>query len=331
MKKLLIALVVLTNLLQVSCSSSDDGLNAVTSNPVDVYVAGSKNGHACYWKNNHLVLLDSGAFTDLSANKIVVSNNDVYVLGYGFIGNSTSSSLVWKNGVLTNLTATFGTSSYLASIVDIQVVGNDVYYAGYTYALPFDINNPSSLVYWKNTTMNIVDVFPTFVFSEARIKVVNNDVCLLASNDQSTSIKGYYLNGIYHEISGSTTYNLTNNDNQIYVFGLQSLNGFYYNIASGVTTSVSTPNNIGITQMCFDDGNTYYSDGEKIFKNGTLVYSESLATNNIFDFRALNNNLFIISGGTDVNNANEAIIINNITTMTAAEDEGFISLFIVQN
>jgi hypothetical protein len=330
MKKLLIFLAVGVSFLHTACST-DSVSDTNTANPVDVYIAGSKDGHACYWKNNQLVLLDSGAFTDLSAKKIVVSNDDVYVLGYGFAGSSTSSPLVWKNGILTNLGMTLRTDEYFPSIVDMQVIGNDVYYAGYTYAIPFDTSNPSKLAYWKNNVINVVDEFPTFVFSEARIKVVNNDICIIASNDQSIVIKGYYLNGAYHQIPGVWSYNLTSSNDQIYAFGSQQPNGFYYNISSGVQTSVTTSNTTGINQMGFDNGNLYYSDGEKIYKNGTIVYSENFLTNNILDFNPLNDNLFVISGGNDVNNANEELRINGVTTLTAAEGENFVTLFLVQN
>lgn len=330
MKKLLMVLAIVIPLLQISCST-DSVSNPSASERVDVYIAGSKNGQACYWKNNQLVLLNSGSFTSYSATKIIVSNTDVYVLGYGLIENSSAHSLVWKNGVVTDLRVALGDAGHFASVVDIQVVGNDVYYVGYSYTSPLDTNNPSKLVYWKNNVMTVVTDFPNFAFSEARIKVVNNDVCILASNNHSTQIQGYFLNGAYTAIPGSSSYNLTNNNGQIYIYGENAMNGFYYNTSSSINTILTTSNGTGINHMAFDNDNLYYSDGEKIFRNGTIVYSENFPTNNIFDFRALNNNLFVISGGNDVNNMNEELRINGITTLTAAEGENFASLFLVQN
>lgn len=48
MKKLFSLLVILLTL--ISCSNVDDVNNPSTQDPIDVYVAGSKNNQACYWK-----------------------------------------------------------------------------------------------------------------------------------------------------------------------------------------------------------------------------------------------------------------------------------------
>src|SRR5688572_16999533 len=69
--------------------------------PPDVYVTGSLNGQAVYWKNGAAVTLTGGEI----ATGIVVVGTDVHVCGYGV--SPTTGELVakyWLNGVATDLT-----------------------------------------------------------------------------------------------------------------------------------------------------------------------------------------------------------------------------------
>ena len=110
----------------------------------DIYVAGYREQitnvgqlvHATYWKNGVAnVLMDPsvGSF----GYDVAVSNNDVYVAGYG--NNGTLSPGYWKNGVYTSLDITNAGSYSGPMTASIAVDNNDVYIvAGYP-------------TYWKNS------------------------------------------------------------------------------------------------------------------------------------------------------------------------------------
>lgn len=76
MKKLILLLIIIFNF---SCNYTDNVINPITQNPVDVYLAGQKNGHACYWKNNQEYVLDDIGLFDSKATKIIIFSNDVHI------------------------------------------------------------------------------------------------------------------------------------------------------------------------------------------------------------------------------------------------------------
>jgi hypothetical protein len=65
----------------------------------DVYVAGSENNVAKYWKNGQAITLPGGT----SASSIAIVGSDVYVAGYEYNG-SVSVAKYGKNGVAIPLT-----------------------------------------------------------------------------------------------------------------------------------------------------------------------------------------------------------------------------------
>ncbi|HMU10996.1 MAG TPA: hypothetical protein PKC54_13385 [Ferruginibacter sp.] len=113
----------------------------------DVYVSGYEGGvsssrQAKYWKNGTAVNLAANA-TELSrATSIAVSGTDVYVTVN--IYNPSPRATIFKNGVLTDLSGGFTTSSANAVVLN----GTDVYVAGMH----------SSVVsqYWKNGVATIL-------------------------------------------------------------------------------------------------------------------------------------------------------------------------------
>lgn len=90
----------------------------------DVYVAGSDNGQAVYWKNGTETVLTGGQ----TATGIVVDGSgNVYVCGYGH--SATTGLFVaqyWLNGTLTTLSD--GTNNVLAE--GIALYGTNVYIVG---------------------------------------------------------------------------------------------------------------------------------------------------------------------------------------------------------
>ena len=332
MKKILIALLVLTSFLQISCSS-DTVNNSPTINPVDVYVAGSKNNQACYWKNNQLEMLDSGGFLYTTASKIIVSNGDVYVLGRGSNGTTANDfSFYWKNGVFTNLNAQFDHGgNLLESVTDFDIVGNDIYFVGYTRSPIAIPNPPTQLVLWKNNVATIIHSFNELTISDSRIKVLNNDVYIAGPNNNSSFNSGYYKNSVFNEIQNMYIRDFTVNNNEMSVYGSYQLSNRIHNITTNTDINIGFANDAQITDLCFDNNNLYYSNNNEIYKNGTLIYSIPTGLGNgLQNFKVLNGNVYKLENYGDLI-LSQYLKINDTILLTAQLGEYFNSLYIVQN
>ncbi|WP_396165728.1 hypothetical protein [Flavobacterium sp.] len=326
MKKLISLFVIL---LTISCCNVDD-LNTSTQNPVDVYIAGVKNYSATYWKNNQPYLLSGGDGGE--ANKICVSNNNVHVLGKKTSDNWITVYLHWENGNLTNLNTSFNTpAQHVHSITDMEVVGNDVYFVGYTKN-PLIAAEIYELVYWKNGVKTVLDNNinnPTF---QAKIKVVTNNVYVIGYTSSCfNSCHGIYVNNVFQSFSvGVLSKDITVKENQVYVYGtITTTNtGFYKNMATGVETTLTTIPSV--YKLLFDNNNTYVADGVNIFKNNTQIYSSSFFSFYI-DFIALNNNVYILKREGDFGTF-DALYVNDVNVFQIFVDQGkFNSLTVVQN
>jgi hypothetical protein len=326
MKKLISLFVIL---LTFSCCNVDD-LNTSTQNPVDVYIAGVKTNNAAYWKNNQSYLLTGGSGGE--ATKICVSNNNVHVLGKKTLDNWITEYLYWENGNVTNLNASFNTpAQHVRSITDMEVVGNDVYFVGYTKN-PLIAAEIYELVYWKNGVKTVLDNNinnPTF---QAKIKVVNNTVYVIGyTSNCFNSCHGIYVNNVFQSFSvGVLSKDITVKENQVYVYGtITTTNtGFYKNMATGVETTLTTIPSV--YKLLFDNNNTYVADGVNIFKNNTQIYSSSFFSFYI-DFIALNNNVYILKREGDFGTF-DALYVNDVNVFQIFVDQGkFNSLTVVQN
>lgn len=335
MKKVLLACILVIGLLQTSCSDDLAGDSTTTIQSVDVYVAGQKDNQACYWKNNQPVLLESGGIEGPVANKIVVVNDDVYVLGIGANTNLLQAiPMFWKNGVLTNLkTSLSNDAEEVISITDFEVIGNDVYFVGYTKKRLIAFED-YSLVYWKNGIMTIVHNYGGHELNQARIKVENNDVYITGRNNNSTSItghiNGYYINGVFNEISNSILNGLAVNNNELYVFGTVNNTNYYKNITTNSETTIASASN-GISNIVFDNNNMYLTDGGNIYKNGILFDDGSTTTGGIKDFEVLNDNTYKITQ-VGVFSFISYLTINGVETMSLPNGDGsFQAIYVVQN
>jgi hypothetical protein len=336
MKKLLfISILLFFSLLQVSCNTDAISNNNPIANSVDVYVAGSKDGKACYWKNGQVIMLNSGTFTATIAKKIIVNNGNVYVLGENTTADPTIY-LYWKNGVLTNLTTTLNIPTFgnTLGITDMDVSGNDVYFVGYIPSVITIPNPPVNLVYWKNNVATIVKEYnSSFYNTVSFIKVLNNVVYVAGpgtTNNANFAINGYYANNIFNEIPNSQLSGFDVKNNQIFAYGTQNSVGFYYNMITNVNSTVSFQAGGGIEKMCFDNNNIYYSNSQQIYKNGTIFHSSTMTQSFITDYKIVNNNFYKIAttGGVVLSYFLE---INGVTILVTSTDEIFESLFVVQN
>lgn len=331
MKKILHILILVAGLFQISCSE-DLTSNTITTNPVDVYVAGQKDSQACYWKNNQPVLLDSGGLIGPTANKIIVANNDVYVLGIS-VGTTTVETfpMFWKNGVLTNLkTSLTADDEEVVAITDFEIIGNDVYFVGYTRK-PLIAFDDYSLVYWKNGVRTIVHNYGGHAHNYPKIAVANNNVYITASENGTETINGFYVNNVFTEIPNSILNGLVVNNNEIYVYGTLDNAGYYKNISTDSETTLPSVIN-GITEMLFDNNNMYYSGGSNgIYKNGAPFNESQILFGGIMDFKILNDNVYKITQEGDFGFISY-LTINGVETLQIPNSDGvFLSLFVVQN
>lgn len=335
MKKVVLALALVTGLLHTSCSS-DLVSDTTTSCPVDVYVAGQKDNQACYWKNNQPIVLESGGIDGPVAAKIVVANSDVHVLGIG-VGTSPLGTvpMYWKNGALTNLKTTLSTQDEeVTSITDMEIVGTDVYFVGYTKKTLIAFED-YSLAYWKNGIKTVVHNYGGYAQNQARIKVANNTVYVTGTNNGnfniSGQIDGYYTNGVFTNISDSILSGLAVNNNEVYTFGMLDGSSYYKNITTNSETTLPSLSN-GINNIVFDNDNMYLTDGSSnIYKNGILFDEGPVTNGTIYDFKILNDNVYKITQfGTF--SYTSYLIINGVETMALPDSGGtFQSIYVVQN
>jgi hypothetical protein len=79
--------------------------NAITLKDGDIYLTGTTNTDAVYWKNGVIATLPvpSGA-TSPTTTGISVVGTDVYVCGWYVSAVSRNTACYWKNGILTSFT-----------------------------------------------------------------------------------------------------------------------------------------------------------------------------------------------------------------------------------
>lgn len=334
MKKLLIlSILLLLSFLQFSCNTIGITDDLPITNPVDVYVAGSKDGKACYWKNGQVVMLDSGGFEDVFAGSIIISNTNIYVIGQGFMNNQPElgNYLFWKNGVLTNLNALLSTNSQIVrSIKDVQIIGDDIYILGLLKpeVLTVEIYE---LAYWKNGIKTTVSSNLNTLTS-SQIKIQNNDIYIALNPTFDLISNGYFKNNTFYPLP-NTQIGFTEINKQIVVFGsrLQSINGFYRNTVTNVNTEVPFTNEAGISFLSVDNNNLYYTNFTEIYKNGSVLYTTGNENITISDLKIRDNNVYrVIRNFINFIETYE-IKVNDYTLMTSSINETYNSLLIVQN
>jgi len=178
-----------------------------------LYVTGSIDNVATYWRNGVAVDLVGSSSSRGAANAVAVAGNDVYVAGWVYNGTHKVAAY-WKNGKEVNLSD--GSSD--AQATAIAVAGNDVHTAGWVYNGTHDV-----AAYWKNgTQVNLSDGN-----SEAQavgIAVAGSDVYVAGTVDDAIT---YWKNGIavtftdpdYGYVILGQTYGIAVAGSDIYVVG----------------------------------------------------------------------------------------------------------------
>lgn len=333
MKNVYSLLAFITLFIMSSCTSDDNLINQETQNSVDLYVLGQKNGQTCYWKNNQVVTLNQGNFVTSDPNKIIVSNNNVHILG-----NSTDVDLYWNNGTLTNLTSTFSDNTQVVKgIWDMEVVGNDVYFVGFTKN-PLVTAEIYDLAYWKNGQKTIIAANINSI-PESSIAVANNTVYVTSKSNLSDP--KYYTNGVSTNLpNGTQITGLTKKGNSVYIYGNNGNNGFYKDLSTNIETLFPTP--YSVTNLIFDGNDVYYFTADEFYKNTVVtplnIQPVNGQTSYLLPFQkanVLNGNIYSIQNCSPMFSAGFSMVgINgvNVFESNSTNEVGyFTDLFVVQN
>jgi len=206
-------LVDLTDGTNSGYESSDAGFYAtcIAASGTDVYVAGYINYGALYgnktvakyWKNGSPVALSDTSISSGNAISILISGNDVYVLG--FLGGLAT---YWKNGS----PVTIADSSQHAGVSGFTVSGDDVYVVG---------SSSGGATYWKNGNPVILADTSQHVIATS-ITVSGNDVYVTGYYYGLIGSIGalYWKNGNPVTLSdGNSAYCIAISGNDVYVGG----------------------------------------------------------------------------------------------------------------
>jgi hypothetical protein len=167
-------------------SSSFSRANAIALNGNDIYLAGSVNQHAVYWKNGVAVNLPDSSYS--SASGIAVIDSDVYVTG-----TITNKAIYWKNGTVHFLNGNYPSG--------ITISGKDVYIVGSIRSS----NQNNVATYWKNG-VPVTFGDQSVTSGASAITVVGTDIYVVgasSSNTNSNVAPVYWKNGTVYSLPGS--------------------------------------------------------------------------------------------------------------------------------
>jgi hypothetical protein len=141
-----------------------------------VYVAGGVNTtvgvtakvQAVYWYNQVIKLIGD-TLVNAYANCITHQGNNLYIGGHEIDGQGTMHAVYWRNDTVVKVSDVTGASS----IVDIAVVGQDVYLFGYVGGTGA---GDKQLCYWKNGVLSMQGLW-----TAGRISVADNKVYCCAT------------------------------------------------------------------------------------------------------------------------------------------------------
>jgi len=193
-------------------ASYDATLMDIAVDGNDVYavssgsIQGSNRNYILLWKNGKADTLAT-ANSQLQAKAINVSNKNVYVAGYEYVGKMVAK--VWKNGVATTLSsdATFGTT-----VSDMEVVGDDLYVIGEAmYSNNASVPNVGMI--WKNGQPTKLTDGKSYI-GLSKVFVSGTDVYVggIEFNSAQVAVAKIWKNG--------TPTTLSDGKYQTYVYGL---------------------------------------------------------------------------------------------------------------
>ena len=232
-----------------SCKKSQPSSSSFSPG-ADVYMAGTTNDSAVYWKNGQRVGLSANG----KATGIAVSaNGDVYVSGVVDSSSGAQLAVYWKNGVRVNLTDT-GT----ATTDGIALADTNVYVSGFLLRNNYGSLSAAGAVYWKNgVQVNLTNCGPLDASDAAGLAVSGSDVYVAgfiimsgAGNDTAAVWKNGVLVPNLITTEGNVFYSIVFNGSDMYVAGESG--GYLKNGAL-----VSLPQGFMITGLAFSGQNIY--------------------------------------------------------------------------
>ncbi|MGU3375949.1 hypothetical protein [Chryseobacterium sp. M5A1_1a] len=330
-------------IISLICCRQNDEEIVQNTNSYDVYVAGTENNKACYWKNNVKTDLPNG--NNIIPEKIIVNNNDVYT--FGFNSGNTTNFHFWKNNVkydvaqYLNVTPNTSASTNI-KIVDFKVYNNDIYLLGYVKVA--GTTNTYEYSYWKNGTK-------TILYTQAQSSLPNGTLTLHNNSIYVTSLRipsfetGYYRDNVYTTISTNNNLlikGMEANSNGIFILIYDQIlqNSYYKNI----TTNIDLYPMSGSKNNVIMDNSDIYSniDGSNYVKNGA---SQSFNINDGYmdfvDMKVTDQKQFLIKKKITQNTTLDIsyrVYINGIQTQETTEIANnnlvggkFASIFVVKN
>ncbi|MCW3159719.1 hypothetical protein [Chryseobacterium oryctis] len=356
MKNLILPFILLLTFMFSCRENNIDEILEQKLNSVDVYIAGKENNTACYWKNNIKTNLTNG--TGITARKIIVENNDVYVFGTSDV--TPSNFYLWKNNVKININQYIGTNLNTTNpaddfhnIDDFLINQGNIYLLGYVRS-PIISVPPSGtqsytreLCYWKNGIKTVLFTedpsFSSPFITTRNFTIHNGDVYIPINKGLNKIVDppyevGYFVNSTYHMVSSYS-------DQKSFRHISKGSNGVYLSMYDNNTGNTYYRNLITNTNNYFSqtikgkfnlDGNDIYdfSNGEHFFKNDIntpLIYVSGF--NHIEDLTALNQNVYQIRSKS-INDKKDSykVYINNTEVLHISSVNGlFTSVFAKQN
>lgn len=354
MRNLILPFLLILSLI-FSCRAESDEVLEKKVNSYDLYVAGIENNEACYWKNNVKTVLTGG--TGITPYKIIVENNDIYVLASS--NNIPQNYYLWKNNIKINIDQYIGMSSntgsisqYHHNINDFQIDQGNIYLLGVigspTVQLPNGVNYyTNELCYWKNGIKTVLftrtpDFSQPYV-THRNFLVHNNEVYIpvnkfLNKITDSPYELGYFKNNTYHTLASYSEFksfrHISKNSNGVYLSIYDNLNNdtYYKNIINNTDHYISQTNK-GKFNV---DGNDIYdfSNSSNYLKNDIIIpLNYASGFNHIEDLVALDQNVYQIRSKTtsDVKESYKVYINDTEVQHINISDGRFNSIFVVQN
>lgn len=341
MKNLFLCLLFLLSF--VSCRNSDEGILEKNVPTYDVYVSGMENSLACYWKNNIKTNLTLG--DNLRASKIIVENNNTYILGNNINLTSQGQYYFWKNNIREDLRQYLSIPSTAPfAIFDMAIDNGDEYFIGYYDT--FSPIGPDQYAFciWKNGVKTILNSnSDPSIYWSSKINIFNHQVYVASHIRVGNSIdSGYFLNSIYNSVPNvSWVCNFSKNSNGINFLYVENQNFVYKNLSTNVNSTIATnfPNlytgkilsetastDIYITSSFLD--NAYYKNN--ILTNVPIDPNYS----SVRDMFVLNNDIYLIKQQNSPYGSK--VYINNVETQSTINNPNqfqneFNSIFVVQN
>ena len=181
--------------------TSDTTKSDTTRRPIGCVCCRQRPKRCRFWKIGHETILSKTVagitFKSAEAHAIAISNNDIYVVGYGIDMNGATSALIWKNGKTDTLARPAKSSTGVVinrRALSIAVFGSDIYIGGDDYTGIAATFPTGGAVLWKNGVPTSYGDYPN---SFSTIVVVNGMFMPVSANRQHLICRQFILRTAY--------------------------------------------------------------------------------------------------------------------------------------